>query len=235
MTDLSRIIFGRIVRHDPRSRKFPAPVPDFPLQSVLWPSVIPRLDQGNVGSCTGNAAVDCLGTMPLAVREVTANLTEDLALQIYSAAETIDGDGPFPPNDNGSSGLSVAQAAQNMGLISGYQHAFGIDHTLQALMGGAVIVGVNWYDSMMNPDPTGLITVPSDPNATPVGGHEICSNQYVLDTAAPGGGWLWLINSWGPGWGINGTARISAADLGTLLDQDGDTVQFVAPLVPPTE
>jgi hypothetical protein len=211
---------------------FPAPLPDFPLQSVLWPHVIPILDQGNVGSCTGNATVDCLGTMPLAVREVTANLDEDLALKIYSAAEDIDGDGPYPPNDNGSSGLSVAQAAQAMGLVSGYQHAFGIEHTLQALMGGPVMIGIPWFDSMMTPDGTGLIQVPNDPSVQPVGGHEICVNQCVLDTAAPGGGWLWIINSWGAGWGINGTARISVADMDTLLQQDGDCVQLVAPVVP---
>ena len=52
---------------------------------------------------------------------------------------------PLPPNDNGSTGPSVAKAAEDDGLTSGFTHYTDLDSTLQALMDGPVILGINWY------------------------------------------------------------------------------------------
>lgn len=226
-TDFTKIIFGR--RRDkalrPRQKRFLGPL-TFTPQSITWPSVIARLDQGNVGSCTGNAAVDSLGCLPLATHVDTTKLNEALALQIYSAAETIDGDGPYPPNDNGSCGASAAQAAVNAGLGKSFVDYVGVYALIEGLQSGPVMCGTNWFDSMMTPDSSGIITVPVDPNATPVGGHEYTVNAYMVNPSAPGGGWLTIINSWGDAWGIDGTARISVTDMQALLNQGGDVVQL---------
>ena len=56
---------GRHVRHDPRSWSFAVtPVDVSTLSSVKHQSKIPTLDQGQVGSCTGNAATKCLSYDP---------------------------------------------------------------------------------------------------------------------------------------------------------------------------
>jgi hypothetical protein len=127
------------------------------LVSVEHPRHCPILNQGNVGSCTGNATVGSLGTTPV-FEGLPVNhraLNEVLALQIYSDAEVIDGDGPYPPNDNGSTGPSVAQVARADGYAADYRHYTDIDSFLQALQDGPVMVGANWYSSFDNPSATG--------------------------------------------------------------------------------
>ena len=56
---------GRHVRHDSRSLLFPWQQSGTPLQDVLLTRHIALLDQGDVGSCTGNAETGALGTDPL--------------------------------------------------------------------------------------------------------------------------------------------------------------------------
>src|SRR5262245_14501855 len=57
---------GRHVRHDPRSWNFAfgAVADTSRLASVRHESQIPTLDQGQLGSCTGNAATKCLSYEP---------------------------------------------------------------------------------------------------------------------------------------------------------------------------
>ena len=116
---------GRHVRHDSRSLLYPWQESGEALKDVLLTRRIAILDQGDVGSCTGNAETGALGTDPLfgtLPPDRQGRLGETLALALYSAAETIDGDGPYPPHDNGSTGLSVCKAAQNAGWITGFTH-----------------------------------------------------------------------------------------------------------------
>jgi hypothetical protein len=142
-------------------------------------------------------------------------LDENLALKIYSGAETIDGDGPYPPQDNGSSGPSAAQVAKNLGLISGYLHCFSLADVLDALETGPVGIGSNWYDSMDSPNRDGLVTI--TPGASVRGGHEyLCRGK---DTARQ---LLFLDNSWGAGWGAAGAFTYSYTTLERLLSEQGD-------------
>ena len=120
---------GRNVKRDSRSLAYAYKrTTAGTLRDTLWPRHIPILDQGDVGSCTGNAETGALACDPLfgALPAGSGVLNEAMALKLYSAAETIDGDGPYPPNDYGSSGTSVCQAALDLKLISGYTHAAGI-------------------------------------------------------------------------------------------------------------
>ena len=79
------------------------------------------------------------------------SMDENGAVKLYSDAETIDGNGPYPPNDYGSSGLSIAKALKSAGLISSYQHTFTLNDALLALTTYPILVGINWYQEMFNP------------------------------------------------------------------------------------
>lgn len=213
---------GRHVRHDPRSLRYlvePAAAP----VSVSWNRNVPGFDQGSVGSCTGNALVGALATdnyyASLASALATGLLLDEAeALRIYSAAEVIDGSGPYPPNDYGSSGLSVAQAAKNAGLISGYLHITSVAAAHTAIQQGPFIVGSDWFTGMDNPDANGVVVA----TGTVRGGHEY--ECYEYDAVAD---LWWFWNSWGPGYGVGGRFAYSSATFATLLATDGDATSLV--------
>lgn len=206
---------GRHVNHDEASKAYPAQLSNAVLD-VRHIRVSAVLDQGNLGSCTGNALVGCLGTEPR--RKQAKTLNEALAVEVYSKATTLDPwDGSYPPDDTGSDGLSVCKAAVQMGLIAAYDHCFGLEQTLLALSLRPVMIGIPWYSSMFDPDEGFWLHI--TPDATVAGGHEIC-----LDTLRPIGSnpYVSFANSWGPAWGNNGRARMSFATLERLLNEQGD-------------
>lgn len=208
---------GRHVVHDPRSLDYLVPATAAPT-TVLWQRVVPVFDQGQVGSCTGNAAAGALGTTPFDAT-LPPNLVDDEteAVQLYSAAEVIDGDGPYPPNDNGSSGLSVAKACKNAGLISGYQHITSIAAAHTAIQAGPFIIGSDWYDSMDTPDANGVVSI----GGSVRGGHEYECLGYHADSD------LWeCVNSWGTSYGILGHFFFTSATFERLLSTDGDATLF---------
>jgi hypothetical protein len=206
---------GRHIWHDDRSRGYAVPeLPFGALASVTHERHIPILDQGNVGSCTGNAMDGALGTSPLfEPLPAGQDLSETEALRIYSAAEVIDGNGTYPPVDDGSYGLSVAKAAKNAGLISGYTHCFSRAAMLAALQSGPVIVGMNWYEGFDSPGPGGVVAI----SGSVRGGHEVVSRG--VDMAA---GLIEFDNSWGDTWGDLGSFRMPFAVLDRLLSVGGD-------------
>lgn len=224
---------GRHVNHDPRSLQYlhedGTPV------TVRWNRVTPVLDQGSTSSCTGNACAGALGTDPdhadlIAELTPPPTLDEAEAQSLYSAAEVIDGDGPFPPQDNGSSGLSVAKAAKAAGLCSGYLHATSIAQAHTAIQAGPIMVGTNWYTSFDTPDANGLVVIA--PGATVRGGHEYEGLGYDVATDL----WEW-VNSWGENFGIGGHFFMSTATLTRLLSEQGDVTSLVplkAPAPVPT-
>lgn len=220
---------GRHIRHDDRSLQYLHA--DGTPTTVKWTREIAVLDQGDVGACVGNACTGVLGTDPdygdlAALLKSGLTLDESEALSLYSAAEVIDGDGPYPPNDNGSSGLSVAQAAKAAGLCSGYQHATSIAQAHTAIQAGPVMIGSNWYTSFDTPDANGLVAIAA--GATVRGGHEYEAIGYDVDTD------LWeCVNSWGDSYGVAGHFFMSTATLTQLLSEQGDVTSLV-PLSQPT-
>jgi hypothetical protein len=97
---------GRHVRHDPRSVAYRVARTATP-ETVIWERKIPILDQGDLGSCTGNATVGVLGTEPyfsLLSADQQASLSEDLAVAIYSGGTQRDTfPGVYPPEDTSTS------------------------------------------------------------------------------------------------------------------------------------
>ena len=202
---------GRTVWHDEASRQFPAATA--PLRTVQHQLRAPVLDQGQLGSCTGNAISQALNTDPL-IPVGRRVLTEDDAVAIYSWATHHDPyPGAYPPEDTGSSGLAVAKAVKHLKLISSYHHAFGLQHTLEALVLQPVIIGIPWKSTMFDVGADGYLDI----SGSTVGGHEVCLTGLDVKFKT-----VTLLNSWGPGWGASGHAFLRWADLGALLSQDGD-------------
>lgn len=218
---------GRHVNWDDRSLQYRVGVPaeGITLATVRWNREIPVLNQGSLGSCTGNAATGHLGTDPVApalsvhyTNTTPLVLDENEAVSIYSDAEKLDGGQGYPPEDNGSSGLSVAQVCLNRGLIVGYQHITSMDEAHAAIQKGPFITGVSWYAGFDSPDTNGLVSISGDVR----GGHEFECIGYNVTTD------LWeFVNSWGDGWGVQGHFFMSSATFAQLLSEDGDATQFV--------
>ncbi|MCI3246282.1 hypothetical protein [Streptomyces spinosisporus] len=222
---------GRLVEHDPRSLHFAHGVlPKTAIKSVDWTRRAPIFDQGQLGSCTGNAAAGLIGTDSAArtgLTSVTVNgdvlpVDEDLAVDVYKLATQLDDiRGTYPPDDTGSSGLGAAKALKKLGLASGYTHAFSLDALKSALQNGPVMVGTVWLNSMFDPTSAGNVTV--DRHSDVAGGHE-----YVISAYDAGAGQFRIDNSWG----VRGSAWITASDLQWLLSQQGDVTVPVWATVP---
>jgi hypothetical protein len=202
---------GRHIVHDARSRNFPA---DRAVQivSVTHQAHGLPLDQGQIGSCTANALCGSLDSSP----DFTggAPRLENDAIHLYEVETRLEGK-PYPPNDPGGSGLEVCKAAKQLGWITAYKHAFGIEDGLLALVVRPVITGINWYTSFDTPDATGLVVIAA--GATIRGGHEVVADQIDATNQR-----VWFWNSWGPSYGVAGRFCMSFDTWQQLLEQQGD-------------
>jgi hypothetical protein len=232
---------ARHVRHDDRSKSFAFDTSGLSIVSAKHTRRIPVLDQGQLGSCTGNAGISCLGTEPFfsdlagadgvhrafsrrARVGTTYSLDEGGAVRLYSDATRADDyPGQYPPTDTGSDGLTIAKVLKSAGEIAGYQHTFTLDDALKALTVTPVICGITWYDFMFYPDPDGAV----HPTGAVAGGHEICADQIDAERER-----VWFTNSWGPLWGVGGRFYLSFDNFGKLLADSGDVTIFT-PLTQP--
>jgi hypothetical protein len=187
-------------------------------------------DQGQTGSCTGQAATGDVGTGTMWVGlapDQQDGINEDMAMAVYSKATTLDEwAGEYPPDDFGSSGLAAAKACKQMGLISGYLHCFTLEDVLGALSGPTgtpLIIGINWYANFDDVDATGLVRI----GGAVMGGHEVCVVGIDVDAQT-----VECANSWGEGWGLGGFFTMGWADLDRLLGEDGDAT-ILLPLTAP--
>jgi hypothetical protein len=224
---------GRHVHFDSRSALYPF-VSDIPRSAIAaqsWTRRTAVLDQGNLGSCTGNAIVGCAGTSPVfeGLADNHPALDESLAVKVYSRATVLDPyQGSYPPDDTGSDGIDACKAAVELGLMSGYTHCTDIATMELALQSGPVAIGLNWYSSFDSPNSSGLVVISK--SAYVRGGHEV--EVLGID---PDKQMFYAVNSWGTGWGFNGTFSFSYATMERLLAEEGDcTVPVPASAPAPT-
>lgn len=226
---------GRHEEHDPASLAFAHPVlPASAIHTVIWTRRTTILNQGQIGSCTGNALTGALGTDSVgrvATTTVTVKadrkhvfeagtyeLDEKFAALAYALNTHLDRiPGYWPRQDTGSSSLACGKTGKELGLFAGYQHAFSYEAMLSALQNGPVLIGIPWYQSMFKPDTDGMIQVRESSGLA--GGHELMSREYdaVHDR-------VWIDNSWDLTWGVRGRGYIRGRDLRMLLADGGDVL-----------
>lgn len=214
---------GRHVHHDPRSLNYKV-VSNGTRVSRSHRRYVGPFDQGQTGSCVGNATEGVLATAPFygrlkPQRQAGLQFNEAGAVSIYSLATQLDPyPGQYPPTDTGSDGLSGAKAAMKMGYIKGYQHITSIDAAWTAIQTVPFIMGTVWLTDMDNPDSNGIVHA----SGTVRGGHE----YEVFSYNATKGLWgMW--QSWGPDFGIGGKFYMNDDSFQYLLSQQGDATVFV--------
>jgi hypothetical protein len=225
---------GRHVFHDERSKEYAAEQASR-IKAVSHAYHGLPLDQADVGSCTGEALCGALNTDPDSAQlKATVQghvFTQPDAYKVY-ALETKNEGQPWVQGDPGSpdpggTGLWVCKAARQLGWITSYRHAFGLQSALRALVLRPNIWGINWYEGFDTPEyESGVVRISGQIR----GGHEILAREIILKgQPIPGApvtapdDLVGFVQSWGT-WGLNGTGRFYATfgDLDRLLSEQGD-------------
>lgn len=252
---------GRHLVLDPRSLAYRRRYTGDPIRPVEWAPKVPVLNQQQLlsqgihtseyadgtddvdalGSCTANAATALISVLHTADTLHQAGLdvtdpaaAERFAIGLYSDATRRDQwqEYTWPTTDCGSSGLGVAKALRDRGLIDQYGHATTAEELCQLLQTGPVLAGMPWYDAWFTPvGASALLDDIPDWASSPVaGGHEVCITALEEVHTDDNGGLdyartiLRLRNSWSSSWGDAGEFRMSLA-LYQALRHEIDLVQ----------
>lgn len=222
----------RIPQFDPLSRGFAAVSTELgsrPFRSYTWSCAVYN-DQGREGACVGFAWSHELSARPKVIPK-----DESFALTVYNRAKQID---EWAGEDySGTSVLAGIKATMEILNSEGkayygeYRWAFGTEDVLRVLgYKGPVVLGINWYENMYEPDADNFIHASGDI----AGGHAILANgvkivkkagvtfPYTLDDIDQDLSFVRLHNSWGTGYGLGGDAFISVRDLDKLIHEDGE-------------
>jgi hypothetical protein len=208
--------FGRIYEPDSRNVLYQiAPFLSGEIVSKTWDLNV-WLDQGSEGACVGFGFAHELNADPSKVM-----CSAFCAFDIYYAAQRIDPwpGGSYPgatPFYEGTSVLAGAKIVRDWGHYSEFRWAFTENEVARAVSQlGPVVIGVNWYQGMLDTDANGYIA----PTGSVQGGH--CVVVIGIDVEED----CYIIhNSWGQGWGENGRAKIKRSDMALLLDDDGEAL-----------
>lgn len=209
--------FGRIAAPDERDNAFPLRAA-LPRRVALptsryWHLSYPPLDQGATSTCVGHGGKHWMLVGPVIQ---TRPQIAPTAFDLYRECTKVD---EFPANDGGdlSYGTSVRalfKVLSALDLIDEYRWAQTMDDVRDFVSTqGPLVIGVNWYEGMMEPDARGYIA----PTGKAVGGHCVVvigrNNKRGEST---------ILNSWGR-WGRtgNGRALIRDPDLERLIFAEG--------------
>lgn len=189
----------------------------FPLSSVMkavdetpvskvW-KVGPHVDQKQTNGCVGFSCFQFLQSEPVLTPESNRLSPEE----IYFEARRTD---EFPGEaDEGTSVRAGLDTLQRHGLISAYHWGRDWQESIEFMLTtGPLVLGINWYRQLFDPDPQGIISIggPID------GGHAIfCYGANWTEKL------ITLRNSWGKSWGPVGGDCMMTFDTFDRLLQDG--------------
>jgi len=215
-----RHLLGRRVVAGPSMRLLSVLPRTLDLPPVLWEPLADTLDQGDLGSCTGNAGIQCLVSAPFRWDgPLDAETLEALAVSVYSGATRRDPfPGQYPPDDTGSDGASVMAELRARNFITGWTEVVTLEGIQRALQSGPCSMGSNWYESMFTPDRCGNLSI----NGKIAGGH-----QTAAKGADPVSKRILFFNSWGRKWGAQrrgqgGWFWLSFANVQRLIEEGAD-------------
>ena len=178
------------------------------------------LDQGNEGACVGFGWVGEYLAQPVAPEpQPGAQAANAYAFSVYEDAKQVD---EIPGEDyEGTSVLAGAKVMKSRGFIAGYKWCFGIEDVRDAIIQeGPVVIGIPWKNGMYETGSDGVVKV----SGKLVGGHCLVLTGY--DPAFQIGRRKYEVfrwrNSWGAGYGVNGSGYIKATDLAKLLRGVGE-------------
>lgn len=225
----------RVPELDPRSRRYGIRelLPLEGLRGRSWP-LRARLNQGTEGACVGFSWTHELAAIP-----IQAAVDDSYARMVYREAQRIDewaGEAY-----EGTSVLAGAKICQREGHFDEYRWAFGLEDALRTLAHyGPVVFGLNWYEGMFYPRPSGLLE-PNSEWGTLAGGHAILGRGIITKPRLVGekrgavGPVVRLSNSWGASWGAAGECFLRVEDLERLLREWGECCVPVGRHVPEPE
>jgi hypothetical protein len=176
-----------------------------------------HLDQGEEGACVGFAITHALNTQCPSL-----NLTGTFAVKhVYWEAQRADPwpGGSYPeadPKYEGTSVLHAVKALRKSGYLDSYRWAFGLEDLILAVSwAGPVVLGLNWYEGMVDPCQCGHL----HPTGECIGGHAVMCKGLDVER-----GRFLIHNSWGRSWGLEGDGWISFSDMKWLLAREGEAV-----------
>ena len=181
-------------------------------------------DQGSEGACVGHGQVtDAVASPKPAASTVTAEQANSVASVLYHRAQQLDD--YAGEAYQGTSVDAGFKAARELGWIDSWRWMTNVAQIRDAVIAeGPVVLGINWYDSMYETKPSGLVDI----GGSIVGGHCITIVGYHPGMRIRGEDWnarfevfKWK-NSWGTDYGVNGVGYIQANDLATLLNDHGE-------------
>lgn len=197
-------------------------------RSYTW-RVESWLDQLSEGSCVGHGCAHELLARPAVVKGIDHDFARN---RIYHPAQHDDpwtgcflGRAcPIDPSDEqyeGTSTTSGLNILRKLGYVDEFRWALTIQEASTYLgYRGPLVIGVDWYSGMFNPDADGFIHA----SGNIAGGHCVCVIAIKIEWINGRGphSWdnvdflrsYWVIhNSWGKGWGVNGRAKIALIDV----------------------
>ena len=190
-----------------------------PLVSKLWNLGV-RLDQGREGACVGFSWSQECNASPVAIgRHI---ITYDFALGLFVVARR-DYDQWYGEGYDGTSVDAGAAALKAKGYMAAYKWAKSVEDVARAVAyEGPGVAGTYWKSGMFEPRPSGLLEV----TGANEGGHAWLIRGVNMRPRLKGetrlGPCLVMTNSWGPDWGLGGTAYVRFEDFEALLKEDGE-------------
>jgi Papain family cysteine protease len=204
---------GRRPAPDERDQAYLLSLPTITRTSRFWWGYRVRLDQGQTPQCVAYGWSHFITDSP---DPHPAPLIAPATL--YHEAQTLD---EWPGEDyDGTSVRGGAKALVNHAEIAAeYRWAFDLDTLIaNVLEVGPVVIGVNWYERMFDPDSKNYVRI----GGGIAGGHCVKVDGVNTDYK-----FVRIKNSWGQEWGRGGFARITFDDMERLLGEDGEACMAV--------
>lgn len=210
---------GRLHAPDPRDAAFPmrAALAAQPATRTYryWNLGPWQGDQGRTSHCVAYSLMHWLQAGPVTNRRVEGGPYLPPG-DVYREAQLIDEWAGEEPTYYGTSVRAGCKVLQAKGLVGSYLWGTSLDDVLDAVLAkGPVVMGTDWWTGFFTPDVSGLVK----PTGVVEGGH-----AWMIYGANRTTGMVSCRNSWGAGWGRNGTFRVSFDTLSQLIAAYGEAM-----------